>query len=251
MNKVPILTLVGAGPGDPDLISLKGIKRLRQADVILYDALVNRELLKFSRKAIKIFAGKRAGIHALSQNEINKMIVYYAYKYGHVVRLKCGDPFVFGRGSEEIEYAVNHGLRTEIVPGISSAIAVPGLWKIPLTRRGISSSFWVIAGTTENGFPSASLVPAIQSGATLVILMGLARLDHIVQPFLDAGKNDVPVAILENGSLPEGRIISGKIRNIRDEVIKNNIKSPAIIVIGEVVRIGQQINQLREQLQEI
>src|SRR5690349_2015813 len=148
----PKLTLVGAGPGDPDLISVKGIRVLQSADVVLYDALVNEELLHYvPEEAPRIYVGKRLGQHEFTQTKINELIVVMANLHGHVVRLKGGDPFVFGRGQEEIAFARQHGLETAIVPGISSSIAVPELQGIPITSRGISESFWVLTGTTKTG----------------------------------------------------------------------------------------------------
>jgi uroporphyrin-III C-methyltransferase len=135
----PKVTLVGAGPGDPDLLTIKGVKALAEADVVLYDALANEELMEFAPKSsIKIFVGKRKGSHAYSQGQINQLIVDNALTYGHVVRLKGGDPFIFGRGSEEIEHAESFGIPTFVVPGISSSIAVPAYQGISLTKRGVS-----------------------------------------------------------------------------------------------------------------
>ena len=145
----PKLTVLGAGPGDPELITLKGVKALTEANVVLYDALVNRELLAHAPNATHIFVGKRKGFHRYTQDEINALIVENALAFGHVVRLKGGDPFIFGRGSEEIAYAKQHGLETAIVSGITAAIAVPANLGVPLTKRGISESFWVITGTTS------------------------------------------------------------------------------------------------------
>ena len=152
MNKsiTPKLTIVGAGPGDIELITLKAIKALENADVVLYDALVNEDLLQYAKQAEIVFVGKRLGCHAYSQDQINDLIVTMAQTHGHVVRLKGGDPFVFGRGSEEIEYASNFGLETAIVPGISSSMGVPALSGISLTQRQVAESFWVITGTTSD-----------------------------------------------------------------------------------------------------
>ena len=173
----PKLTLVGAGPGDPDLITVKGMKAIASADVILYDALVDKDLLNYAKTdAIKIFVGKRGGKRSIKQEQINLLIVKYAYQYGSVVRLKGGDPFVFGRGHEELEYAENFGILTEIIPGITSAISVPALQGIPVTRRGISESFWVITGSTKEGRLSKDIELAAQSTATIVVLMGMNKL---------------------------------------------------------------------------
>lgn len=149
MYNTPKLTVVGAGPGDPELITIKAVNTLKTAKVVLYDALINRDLLEYAPSAEHIFVGKRKDKHRFSQDEINDLIVMYALERGHVVRLKGGDPFIFGRGSEEINYARSKGLETDVVSGITSSIAVPANVGIPLTQRGTSESFWVITGTTS------------------------------------------------------------------------------------------------------
>ena len=233
----PKLTLVGAGPGDPDLITVKGIKALADADVVMYDALANEELLNYSpKRTIKIYVGKRAGRHCLQQYMINKMIVKYAHSHGHVVRLKGGDPFIFGRGLEEIEHASKHGIPTEVIPGISSALAVPALQHIPLIHRGITDSFWVITGTTRSGEFSKDLICAAQSNATIVILMGMKKLDGILDVFKSFKKINTPVAIVQNGSRPDEKLGLGTVATISREVHEKGLTSPAIIIIGEIVR---------------
>jgi len=232
------LTLVGAGPGDPDLISIKGVKALADADVVLYDALAHPDLLKYApTRAKKIFVGKRAGGCMFSQDEINKLIVENALAHGHVVRLKGGDPFIFGRGHEEILYAQSFNIETAVVPGISSSIAVPELQQIPLTRRGVNESFWVITGTTSTGDISGDIALAAQSTATVVILMGMNNLERITELFRQEGKGETPVAIIQNGSLPEERIGLGSVNTIVSVVKEQKLSSPAIIVIGEVVSL--------------
>ena len=150
-KKQPIVTLVGAGPGDPDLLTIKGAKALAEADVVLYDALANEEILTYApKKSIKIFVGKRKGCHEYSQDQINQLIVDNALTYGNVVRLKGGDPFIFGRGSEEVEFAESFGIETIVVPGISSVVSVPASQGISITKRGVSESFWAITGTTSD-----------------------------------------------------------------------------------------------------
>ena len=236
-ENTPKLTLVGAGPGDPDLITVKGLKALADADVVLYDALINRELLDYApRRALKIFVGKRAGAHHAKQDEIHEMIVRYAHSHGHVVRLKGGDPFIFGRGMEEIKYAVSHGIPCSVVPGISSAQAVPALRDIPLTHRGMAGSFWVVTGTTKNGDFSKDLMLAAQSTATVVILMGMKNLQNIMAVFSRAGKRDTPVAIIQNGSMPDEKVCTGTVADIATATAKNGFSAPAVIVVGEVVR---------------
>src|SRR6188768_341544 len=180
-HPAPRVTLVGAGPGDPELITLKGIRAIEAADIVLYDALVSPEILQLIPDTTpSLCVGKRAGMHSYKQEEINELIVEFAYQYGHVVRLKGGDPFVFGRGSEEIEYAEAHGVSAFVVPGVSSALAVPASIKIPVTARGISESFWVITGTTKSGEISGDIALAAQSSATVVILMGLNKIHDIM-----------------------------------------------------------------------
>jgi uroporphyrin-III C-methyltransferase len=234
---IPKLTLVGAGPGDPDLITIKGVEALRTADILLYDALVNPELLKYVPIGVKkVFVGKRNHNHSYTQDQINALIVDFAFSYGHVVRLKGGDPFVFGRGFEEIQYAESFNIETSYVPGISSSIAVAGLQGIPVTHRGTSESFWVITGTTSKGELSKDIRLAAQSTATVVILMGLNKLREIVQIYQENDKQDTAIAVIQNGSLPSENLAIGTIDTIVDIVREEKIGAPAILVIGEVVR---------------
>ena len=249
MNHKAKLTLVGAGPGDPELITLKGINALKSADVILYDALINPVLLEHAPEAIKIFVGKRKGFHRYTQDEINQKIVENAYEHGHVLRLKGGDPFVFGRGSEEIDYAENYGLSTDIIPGISSSIAVPSSIGIPLTQRGVSESFWVITGCTSNKELSLDVRLAAQSSATVVILMGMSKLNQIVSIFKELDKEDTPIAIIQNGTLENQNFGIGEISTIEEVVKTKKLSSPAIIVIGEVVKNNNEIKRLQEKLE--
>ncbi len=236
MNAYPKITLVGAGPGDTDLISLKGLKALSTADVVLYDALVGEALLEYIPKtAVRVFVGKRANHHAYSQLEINQMMVTFARSHGHVVRLKGGDPFVFGRGGEELEYAAQHQIPTSVVPGISSSIALAGLQGIPLTYRGVSESFWVITGATTAGSISSDIYTAAKTAATVVVLMGLNKLAEIVQIYQEAGRGKLPIAVIQNGSLPDEKIALGTMDTIVAHVKDQEIGAPAVIVIGEVV----------------
>lgn len=240
-SRVPKLTLVGAGPGDPDLITLKGVKALKAADVVLYDALANEELLDFcSPETKKIFVGKRSGLHHYQQHVINQMIVDYAMQCGHVVRLKGGDPYVFGRGHEELQFAEKHGLEVALVPGVTSAISVPALNQIPLTRRGINESFWVLTGTTRSGQLSDDIQHAAKSSATSVILMGVKKLPQILSIYAQCGKANTPAAVIQSGSTPDEKTVIGMVNNLQELVNNNNIGSPAIIVIGETVALGKE-----------
>ena len=236
-NIYPKLTVVGAGPGDPELITIKGINALSTADVILYDALANKELLKYAPAgALKIFVGKRKNKHEYKQEEINALIVKLALKFGSVVRLKGGDPFVFGRGQEEIKHAELFDIETAYVPGISSATGVPGLAGIPVTYRGVSESFWVITATTQKGKLSNDVLSAAKTNATVVILMGIHKLKEIVNAFTAEGKSNLPVAVIQNGSLLTQKLAIATMSSIEKEVKEKEIASPAIIVIGEVVK---------------
>ncbi|TDW99357.1 uroporphyrinogen-III C-methyltransferase [Dinghuibacter silviterrae] len=247
----PKLTLVGAGPGDPSLITVKGLEAIKQARVILYDALVNPELLKHASKDCLIrFVGKRAGVHLYTQKEINLMILKYVFSLGHVVRLKGGDPFVFGRGQEEITYAQKYRVETEVIPGISSALGVPGINHIPVTARGVSEGFWVITGTTEERKLSRDLAYAIQANTTVVILMGMGSLQKIAEQYTLAGKQDTPAAVIQNGSLPDQHIRVATIGALPGIAEAEGLKNPAIIVVGEVVRFyeAHQLSLVAEDL---
>ncbi|WP_417800924.1 uroporphyrinogen-III C-methyltransferase [Tenacibaculum sp.] len=249
MKNQPKLTVVGAGPGDIDLITLKAIKALEQADVVLYDALVNNELLGYvNPNAEVIFVGKRRGCYRYQQEQINELIVARGFSHGHVVRLKGGDPFIFGRGAEEMEYAAKHGLKVAVVPGISSSLAVPAYQNIPLTKRGSSESFWVITGTTKQHQLSNDVALAAKSSATVVILMGMGKLSEIIQLFKAEGKNELPVAIIQNGTTPEEKIGIGTVDTIEEVVAKNNLSNPAIILLGDVVNHRQQLLQVQQEV---
>ena len=251
IHKTPKLTVVGAGPGDPDLITLKAIKALEAADVVLYDALINEELLNYAPNAEKIFVGKRKGCYAYRQEQINDLIVARAKSHGHVVRLKGGDPFIFGRGAEEIDYVKQFGIVTDMVPGISSSLAVPAYQGIPLTRRGASESFWVITGTTKSHKLSQDVYLAAKSKATVVILMGMSKLSEIVRIFAAENKEEVPVAIIQNGTTEKEQFGMGTIQTIEQVVADQELSSPAIIVIGEVVRQKVQLASIYEEVNKI
>jgi uroporphyrin-III C-methyltransferase len=246
--KNPKLTVVGAGPGDIDLITVKALKVLKTADVVLYDALVNEELLAFiNPKAELIFVGKRRGCYKYQQEQINELIVVRANSHGHVVRLKGGDPFIFGRGAEEMEYAANYGIEVAVVPGISSSLAVPASQNIPLTKRGSAESFWVITGTTKEHQISSDIKLAAQSNATVVILMGMSKLPQIVKLFQAEGKNDLPVAIIQDGTTSKEKLGIGTVDTIEKIVAENELRNPAIIVLGEVVKHRQAILDIQLQ----
>ncbi len=235
-NASPLLTLIGAGPGDPNLITVKGVKALSKARVVLYDALIHLDLLNYvPETSIKILVGKRSGSHSYSQDEINKLIVKYAHKYGNVVRLKGGDPFIFGRGKEEIEYAQMYGVKSEVIPGLTTATSLPALQGISLTTRGVNESFWVVTGTTQSGVLSSDILLAAQSTATVIVLMGRNKLPEIAGIYKSLGRENLPIALIQNGSLPNEKIALGTIKTIEEEVLIKGVGTPAIIVIGDVV----------------
>jgi len=239
INRIrPKLSLLGAGPGNIGLVTINCLHTLRCADVILYDKLVNPDLLDFaSPEAEKIYVGKTPGNHCMEQSLINELIVKKAFTCGHVVRLKGGDPFIFGRGYEEMAAAKAAGIPVEVVPGVSSSISLAGLRQIPLTARGYSESIWITTGTTQTGAISQDINLAAKSNATIVILMGMHRLEEIISIFLEQNKQNVPIAIIQNGTLPDEKMVTGTICNILKEVKEKDMKSPAVIIIGEVIRL--------------
>ncbi|MGV3602275.1 MAG: uroporphyrinogen-III C-methyltransferase [Dyadobacter fermentans] len=233
------LTLVGAGPGDSELITMKGMRSLQTADVVLYDELANAAFLEFApAHALKMYVGKKVGKPSFSQDEINGLIVRLARKRGHVVRLKGGDPFVFGRGHEEMEHAQDHGIPCSIVQGITSSTAVPASMGIPVTRRGVSESFWVITGTTQNGELSDDLRLAAQSKATVIVLMGLNKLEEICALYKHFGRGHLPMAVIQNGTRPDEKSVVGQVWEMPRLVRESGIGTPAIMVMGEVVALS-------------
>ncbi|WP_394975287.1 uroporphyrinogen-III C-methyltransferase [uncultured Croceitalea sp.] len=250
MYKVGKLTVVGAGPGDPELITLKGVRAIESADVILYDALVNKELLIYSKKAELIFVGKRKGCYSYHQDQINELIVLKAQQGKNVVRLKGGDSFVFGRGAEEMEYAAKFGVEVAAVSGISSSLAVPAAQHIPVTKRGSSESFWVITGTTKEHKLSKDIALAAKSSATVIILMGMSKLHEIIALFKAEGKSEAPVAVIQEGTTRREKIGIGTVYSIESIVEQKQLSNPAIIVIGEVVRHRNQLRKVQKEYQQ-
>lgn len=243
----PKITLVGAGPGDPDLLTLKGVKALATADVVLYDALVNEALLNHApEKAIKVYVGKQSDDESFSQKLVNKLMIDYALNYGHVVRLKSGDPFVFARGYEEVHVAESYSIPTEIVPGVSSALGVPGLQKIPMVYGNMSESFWVVTGTNAQGQISPDLYVAAKSNATIVVLMGIEKIKEITEIFKAEGKANLPVAVIENGSSKEENVVVGIVDTIEELIEEKKLSSPALLVFGNVVSLHPQFNSIHQ-----
>jgi uroporphyrin-III C-methyltransferase len=230
------VVLAGAGPGDPELISVKALKAIQRADVILYDALVSKELLLHCSKGCKlVYVGKLKGRKEFSQEEINDLIVFYASRYSYVLRLKGGDPYVFGRGHEELEYAIRRGIHVEVIPGISSAIAAPSAAGIPVTKRGVTESFWVITGMLASGEFSSDLELASKSSATVVILMGMTHIKEIMKFFSENRSPLEPAAVVHYASTDQQSSVKGNVSNIASLAAKEGISSPAVIVVGKVV----------------
>ena len=228
--------LIGAGPGDPQLITLKGRQILENCDAVVYDHLASTIFLSWVPSHCRIlYVGKQSGHHSMTQEQINELLIKLALEGLKVVRLKGGDSFVFGRGSEEILALKEQGIGWEVVPGITSCVAVPELAGIPVTHRNVSRSFHVITGHTLKGAQSEKELAAYGTlEGTLVFLMGLQNLDTIANGLIKGGKTaDTPAAVIEDGSLDSQRVVRGTLANIYEKAAKAFIKTPAIIVVGE------------------
>ncbi len=238
-KRTGFVTLVGAGPGDPKLITVKGLEALKACDAVVYDSLASDELLNEVRpECEKIYVGKRAGHHSMKQEEINQVLVEQAKKGRNVVRLKGGDPFVFGRGGEEILELQKEKIAYEVVSGVTSAIAALASAGIPITHRGMSRSFHVMTGhTRENGVPE-DLKEFGKLSGTLVFLMGLSHLEEICQSLVNQGRPlSTPAAVIQNGTLPEQKTVRGTLKDIGEKCRREGIGSPAIIVVGDVTEL--------------
>jgi len=241
--RIGSVALVGAGPGDPWLMTVRGLALLRRAEVVVYDRLVDRRLLREAPRARRIFAGKASGDHALPQEEINALLVAHARRGRRVVRLKGGDPFVFGRGGEEAEALAAAGVPFEVVPGISAAVAAPAYAGIPLTHRGVASSFAVVTGNEcakgRDRVDWARLATAVD---TLVVLMGVAALPRIARELLAHGRApDTPVALVRWGTTERQTVLTGRLDDIVARAHDARLESPVVIVIGDVVTLGARL----------
>jgi len=234
--------LVGAGPGDPELMTIKAKRLLLEADVVLFDRLLDPKMLD-GVKAELIDVGKNAGNHKLSQDGINKLLIQKAKEGNVVVRLKGGDPYLFGRGGEEALALLDQGIPVEVVPGVTSAIAAPELAGIPVTHRGVTASLTIVTGHEEPGKDSPLDWNAIaRLDGTVVVLMGVSRLERNVAALIGGGRpSGTPAAIVEKGGWPEQRMISGTLADIADRARKAKIESPAILVVGNVVRLADKL----------
>jgi uroporphyrin-III C-methyltransferase/precorrin-2 dehydrogenase/sirohydrochlorin ferrochelatase len=231
------VSLVGAGPGDPELLTRKAVSRLRHADLVLYDALVDPRVLTIARRARRFFVGKRAGRHALSQQEIHALMIRAARRGQRVVRLKGGDPFVFGRGGEEVLALQAAGIPFDVVPGVTSALAAPALAGIPVTHRGLSAAFLVVSGHDQDVFARA--VAALMPHAiTLVILMGWSRRAALAAQLIARGWSaQTAAAIVADGSRPQQQVWRGSLGDLAADAAALDGEAPAVIVIGDVAAL--------------
>ena len=246
------VSLVGAGPGDPALLTRKAAARLRAADLVLYDALVDVRVLKFARRAQKFFVGKRAGRHALSQHEIHAVMIGAARRGRRVVRLKGGDPFVFGRGGEEALALRAAGVSFDVVPGITSAVAAPALAGIPVTHRGVASGVLVVSGHDEDAF-AATVAHVASNVVTLVVLMGLARSRALANRLIASGwSRETPAAIVVDASTPHQQVWRGRLDELASTESPIDTDGPGTIVVGDVAAMdlinvdGQEWRDRRE-----
>jgi uroporphyrinogen III methyltransferase/synthase len=238
-----IVALVGAGPGDPGLLTVRGRRLLRRADVVVYDRLVDPRLLELAPPgALRIFAGKARGRQGLAQGAINALLIAHARAGRRVVRLKGGDPFVFGRGGEEAEALAAEGVAFEIVPGVSSAVAVPAYAGIPLTHRRLASSFAVMTGHEAADKPARRDLTSPPAADTLVVLMGLENLGSIARALVARGRPaDTPVAVIQAGTTRAQATVTGTLATIAERVRAAALDPPAVIVIGEVVTLRRRL----------
>jgi uroporphyrin-III C-methyltransferase len=235
--------IVGVGPSI-ELVTKKAEKMIREADVILHDELIDEGLKKLIResKAEVIDVGKRTGKHKFKQEEINRLLAKHAKEGKNVVRIKGGDPFIFGRGGEEAEFLAENGIKFEIIPGITSAIAAPAYAGIPLAHRSFDPAIVFLTGREAKGRERTNWEALANLNATIVILMGVSTLRRNMERLIKYGKDpDTPVAIIENGCTERQRVVMGKLKDIADIAEKEKVKAPAIIVIGNVVKLREKL----------
>jgi uroporphyrin-III C-methyltransferase/precorrin-2 dehydrogenase/sirohydrochlorin ferrochelatase/uroporphyrin-III C-methyltransferase len=246
--------LVGAGPGDPELLTVKAQRLLREAEVVVYDRLVSKELLELIPLGVtRIFVGKQRGQHHIPQEEINRMLVRLARGGHRVVRLKGGDPFVFGRGGEEALYLARHGIPYEIVPGVTAAMACAAYAGIPVTHRGLARGVQFVTGHCQAGQPlDLDWQALVDSRSTLVVYMGLANLAEIRDGLIGAGMGKAtPAAVIENGTTRAQRRIITTIGMLAESVANEGVTAPALFVIGDVVSLAADLDWFAESLSEI
>ncbi len=235
------VAIVGAGPGDPDLLTLRALATLQGADVVVYDRLIGPEILDRARRdAERIYIGKAKGDHAASQDEINALLLERARAGQRIVRLKGGDPFVFGRGGEEVEFLRRHGIEVELVPGITAATAAAASAGIPLTHRGLAQAVTLVTGHGAEGEPDVDWAALAGANHTVALYMGLANAGRVAGHLIrNGGAPQTPVAVVSKASLPDQRIVIGRLGGLGSLVRDRAVEGPALIVIGEVVALGQ------------
>ncbi len=239
--------LTGAGPGDIELLTIKALRIIKKADVIIYDKLANPDILKEAKNGCNfIYVGKENKHHIMPQNEINEIIYQNALKYEHVVRLKGGDPFVFGRGGEEGIFLREKEIEFELIPGISSAIAVPEYAGIPVTHRGIATSFRVVTAHKSSDKTKNELsFEDYKNDDTIIFLMGLNQLKKIATKLIEIGKpKNHPIAVISKGTTKDEKVVIGTLENIYE--LAKDLKTPVLIVVGEVVNLRKKLNWMKK-----
>ncbi|MCE7533186.1 siroheme synthase CysG [Acinetobacter nosocomialis] len=235
--------LVGAGPGDPELLTLKALRLMQQADVVIYDRLVSQPILELCRRdSTKIYVGKARSNHSVPQDGINALLVEYAQQGKRVCRLKGGDPFIFGRGGEEIQELFQAGVPFQVVPGITAASGCSAYAGIPLTHRDYAQSVRFLTGHLKEGSPELPWNELVYENQTLVLYMGLVGLERICEQLIAHGQRpDMPVALISKGTTPEQKVVVGSLADIASKVTEHQIHAPTLTIIGEVVRLREQL----------
>lgn len=237
--------IVGAGPGDPDLLTVKALRLIRQADAVVYDRLVPDAIIDLIPKGVvRFFAGKSCKQHFMTQDEINELLVTLARKGKRVVRLKGGDPFIFGRAGEEAEHLIRHNIAFDIVPGISSASGCTAYAGIPLTHRGLATGVRFITGHAQKGqgVPDYDWKTLADEYTTLVIYMGLANLQHVSDSLRAGGlADDFPAAAIEKGTTPQQRVLVSTLKNLPQDVLAQQFESPTLVIVGRVVSVRERL----------
>jgi len=253
VSSKPRVSLVGAGPGDPELLTIKALRCLEQADVVVYDRLVAPEILEFVRPGAKlVYVGKSTGKHHMPQKEINALLIKLARTGRYIVRLKGGDPFVFGRGSEEVQHLACHGISFEVVPGITAATACSTYAGIPLTHRGIARSVRFVTGHCRADEPlDLDWQSLADEQTTLVFYMGLATLSQVTRKLVEAGLSaDMPAAVVENGTTRQQRCFVSTLDQLAQLVSTMDIAPPALVIIGHVVKFADELDWFSQQQYE-
>ena len=235
--------LVGAGPGDPELLTLRAVRLLQQAQVVVYDHLVSSAVLEFvSPKAQRIYAGKRRNEHTLRQEEINTLLISLATQGKQVVRLKGGDPFIFGRGGEELQALAAWGIDFEVVPGVTAASGVASYAGIPLTHRDYAQSCIFVTGHLKNGTADLDWPSLVRLNQTVVIYMGLGGLPEICRQMMAHGAApNLPIAVVQDGSIASQKVVTGTLTDMPDRVARAGLKSPCLTIIGNVVKLHDEL----------